>query len=221
MPNEINLNDNYFDNISNNYSASLSNEVVELERKVYIPLLPLEKMSDLVLGAYRYLGEYYWTKDDVYKAKKGNFYIPMMFPMVKYKSDSDDMPVEERETAPDTSYVINDDEKFVTKDYVKRNYVKLVIPRFIILQFSNVIPKGTRFNIACLGGNGRNSSIKITSIARTKPVDAGEFDDSLYETNGMKFDAVVELVKENLKKIREEEKRRKKEEVEWASKEGG
>jgi hypothetical protein len=37
----------------------------------------------------------------------------------------------------------------------------------------------------------------------------------------MKFDAVVELVKENLKKIREEEKRRKKEEAEWASKEGG
>ena len=44
----LNINNDYYGNISNNYSASLSTEVAILQRKVYLPLLPLEKLNDFV-----------------------------------------------------------------------------------------------------------------------------------------------------------------------------
>ena len=97
------------------------------------------------------------------------------------------------------------------------NYINLTIPRNIVLQFSNLIPKGTQFNITFLGGNDANYSAKITSVAKTVPIPKGEFNDSLYDTGGMSFAAVVSLVQSNLSKIAKEEARRRKEEKKYAN----
>ena len=207
----LNVNNDYFGNISNNYSASLSNEVAILQRKIYLPLLPLEKLNDFVLAAYRYLGESYWFKDDVFKAKEGNFYVPLLFPLIEDGESTDII-----NNAPRIQS-INEDQ-LESSRYVTRNYINLTIPRSIILQFSNVIPKGTEFNISFFGGNDSNYTTKITSVSKTVPIPKKEFDDSLYDTAGMSFAGVVSLVENNLKKIRKEEKRRQKEEEEYERK---
>ena len=210
----INRNNDYYKNIENTYSASLSNEIAILQRKVYLPLLPLEKISDFVLAAYRYLGKTYWFKDDVYKAKEANFYVSMIAPLVKNGESIDILHM-----APSTANVINGD--FQTSEYKTRNYVKLIIPRNIVLQFSNLIPKGTKFNVSFVGGSDANYAMKVVSVAETVEIPDGEWDDSLYDTTGMSFSAVVALVRSNLSKIDKEEKRRRKEEKKYAKAEEG
>lgn len=208
---EFNLNNDYYGNIDNNYSATLSNEIAILQRKVYLPLLPLEKISDLVLGAYRYLGKTYWFKDDVYEAKKANFYIPMLAPLVE---NGESMEI--IHSAPNTNNLENKND-LKTSKYSTNNYIELVIPRHIVLQFSNLIPAGTKFNVAFIGGNSSNYSIKITSVADTVKIPKGEWDDSTYNTNGMSLEAIIQLVQNNLKKIDTEEARRRKEEAKYAN----
>ena len=51
----------------------------------------MEKLSFNVLRAYEELGRSYWTKDDVYTSVLGNFYIPMMFPMVENSVESTEL----------------------------------------------------------------------------------------------------------------------------------
>ena len=209
-----NRNNDYYNNIENTYSASLSNEIAILQRKVYLPLLPLEKISDFVLAAYRYLGKTYCFKDDVYKAKEANFYISMIAPLVEDGESTDIIHM-----APNTTNIINGD--FQTSDYKTRNYVKLIIPRNIVLQFSNLIPKGTKFNVSFVGGSDSNYAMKIVSVAETVEIPDGEWNDSLYDTSGMSFSGIVSLVQSNLSKIDKEEKRRRKEEKKYARAEEG
>lgn len=203
-----NLNNDYYGNISSNYSASLSNEIAILQRKIYLPLLPLERLTDMVLTAYRANNRYYWFKDDVFKAMTGNFYISMIAPLVK-DGDSTDIIY----NAP---RIKSTEEKFPVSEYKTRNYVKLTIPRHIVLQFNNLIPKGTKFNVAFEGGNSSNYSMKITSVADTVSIPDNEWDDSLYKTYGMSQDAINALVKSNLEKLDKEEERRRKEEDKYA-----
>lgn len=205
---DMNLNNDYYGNISSNYSASLSNEIAILQRKIYLPLLPLERLTDMVLTAYRANNRYYWFKDDVFKAMTGNFYISMIAPLVK-DGDSTDIIY----NAP---RIKSTEEKFPVSEYKTRNYVKLTIPRHIVLQFNNLIPKGTKFNVAFEGGNSSNYSMKITSVADTVSIPDNEWDDSLYKTYGMSQDAINALVKSNLEKLDKEEERRRKEEDKYA-----
>lgn len=207
--NNINVNNDYYGNISNTYSQ-LSNEVAILKRKIYLPLLPLEKMTDMVIGAYRYLGKDYWYKDDVYEAKSGCFRIPLICPLIKDSEEAIDVI----HSAPQISGLVSEEE-LITKDYITCNYIPLIIPRDIIMQFSNLIPKKTQFNVTFMGGSSANYQIKVNSIAKTVSIPEGEWDDSLYDTKGMSFDAVVKLVKQNLEKIEKEEARRRKEEKKY------
>ena len=210
---DTNLNNDYYGNISNNYSASLSNEIAILQRKIYLPLLPLERITDMVLTAYRNNGRYYWFKDDVFKAEVGNFYVSMIAPLVK-NGDSTDILY-------DAPQIKTTDGEFPSSEYKTRNYVKLTIPRHIVLQFSNLIPKGTKFNVTFEGGNSSNYSMKITSVAETVDIPDGEWDDKLYETNGMDIIALTKLVESNLKRIEIEENRRREEEQKYAKLEEG
>ena len=110
---DMNLNNDYYGNISSNYSASLSNEIAILQRKIYLPLLPLERLTDMVLTAYRANNRYYWFKDDVFKAMTGNFYISMIAPLVK-DGDSTDIIY----NAP---RIKSTEEKFPVSEYKTRN----------------------------------------------------------------------------------------------------
>lgn len=196
----------FYGDIENVYSNSLNVEIAELQRKIYLPLLPLEKLTDQVLGAYRYNNTYYWTKEDKYTAMVGNFYIPMLTPLVENRESTEII-----NAAPKVNADIS------SSRYITSTYIELVIPRSIVLQFNNLIPKGTKFIVSFFGGNSRNDSIKILAVSDTVPIPAGEFDDSLYETYGMNFSSICSLVSNNLNKIKTEENRRRNEERQYAN----
>lgn len=202
-----NLNKSFFDEIGQKYSNRLSVEIAELQREIYLPLLPLEKMSIKVLQAYEDLGRSYWFKDDVYTAMEGNFYIPMLFPMVENTAESTELIHKE----PKTRNVSSTD-GYGTEQYVTRTFVILEIPRHIVMQFSNVIPKGTKFCIGFVGGSTNISEIKILSVAETIKKDETNLSvfDQVIDMTGLTQEQITEKVREDLALIDEETARRNK-----------
>lgn len=198
-----NLNRSYFDEIGYNYSNSLSLEVAELQRTIYLPLLPMEKLSIKVLQAYETLGRSYWFKDDVYTAELGNFYIPMMFPMVENTPES----IELIHNNPNTKNISTSNKGYGTEQYTTRSFVEIVIPRFIVMQFHNIIPRGTKFCVGFIGGKTDTESMKILSVAKTITTETTEFD-TVIDMAGLNQTVVTNKVRENLKKIDDETARR-------------
>lgn len=202
----INLNKSYFDSISHPYSESLSSEIAILQRKIYLPLLPLEKLSYKVLLAYDNAGRSWWTKDEVFTSVRGNFLIPMMSPLVENSTS-----IEVIHNAP-----VTESSNGATSQYVTRSYFELNIPRHIVLMFNNVIPAGTKFLASFIGGSTKEGNIVITSVVSTVPV-SGEFNDSLKDTTGMTQEAINTLVSKDLRLIDAEEEKRKKENISYAN----
>lgn len=202
---KVNLNTSFFDLIGTNYSDSLSIELAELQRTIYLPLLPMEKLSYKVLIAYEELGRSYWTKDDVYTSMIGNFYIPMLFPMVENTAESTEMIHKE----PKNRNVKSSDIGYGTEKYITRSFVELMIPKHIILQFNDTIPKGTKFNIGFIGGSTTLSSIKILSVAETITTEQTQFN-TVYDMAGLPQEIITNKVRSNLAIIDAETKRREK-----------
>ena len=200
-----NLNKSFFDEIGYNYSEALSFEIAELQRTIYLPLLPMEKLSIKVLQAYENLGRSYWTKDDVYTSVIGNFYIPMLFPMVENTAES----IELIHKNPNTRNISSNNSAFGTERYITKSFVELVIPRHIVMQFSNIIPRGTKFCIGFIGGNTNTNSIKILSVAQTVVTETTEFD-TIIDLAGLSQSIINTQVQKDLKLIDDETARRNK-----------
>jgi hypothetical protein len=163
--NNSNVNSSFYDRVSNSYSDSLSVEIAELQRTIFLPLLPMERLTYSVLAAYEDEGLPYWFKDEVYTSVLGNFYVPMLFPMVENPEESTDMV----HPAPENGHVIQDDperEPYTTEEYTTRTYVELIIPKYIVMNFTDTIPKGTKFIVGYVGGSNTIDSMKILSVAQ-------------------------------------------------------
>ena len=81
---------------------------------------------------------------DDYKNTKAKFYINILTPLVdKSKVNSTSKP------APATSKFNNNN--LNPSDYEQVNYIILTIPRYILMQFKDVVPAGTEFIINCIG----------------------------------------------------------------------
>src|SRR5574344_316267 len=87
----------------------------------------------------------------------GNFYIQTLFPLVE-NGESTEM----EHDAPTTKAVINGGIK--SSKYVERNYVSLMIPRYIALNFLGIIPKGTKCLVAMIGGSASLNNLSIIGI---------------------------------------------------------
>ena len=162
---ENNVSSSFYDRVSNSYSDTLSIEIAELQRTIFLPLLPMERLTYSVLAAYEDEGLPYWFKDEVYTSVLGNFYMPLLFPMVENPEESTDM----EHDAPDSGHVIQDDKKrspYKTEAYTTRTYVELIIPKYIVMNFTDTIPKGTRFVVGYIGGSNSIESMKILSVAQ-------------------------------------------------------
>ena len=81
---------------------------------------------------------------DDYENIKAKFYINIFTPLVN-KSET---RIEYR-SAPSTKIYNNN--KLNPSDYQQSNYITLTIPRYILFQFKNNIPKDTEFIITCIG----------------------------------------------------------------------
>jgi hypothetical protein len=81
---------------------------------------------------------------DDYENIKAKFYINIFTPLV----DKSETRTEYR-SAPSTKIYNNN--KLNPSDYQQSNYITLTIPRYILFQFKNNIPKNTEFIITCIG----------------------------------------------------------------------
>ena len=187
----------YFDNISEFYSDSLSVEIVELQRRILLPVLPREMISAPVLHAYNDLGFDFRTAEDLYTDMVGNFYTPMIFPLVE-NGKSTEMEFE----APSTENILNPDSGMETKEYLEHNYINLIIPKFIVEHFRKEIPRGTKFVAVFIGGSSSINSIKIIGVS-----EIGELKMSPYELKssvGMEYEEVLEMVSQDIEEANAE-----------------
>ncbi len=200
-----NLNSSFFDTVGSNYSENLSIEIGELQRTIYLPLLPMEQLSLKVLQAYEDLGRTFWTKDDVYESMIGNFYIPMLFPMVENIPESVEMIHKE----PSNRNIKASDIGYGTEKYITRSFIELLIPKHIILQFTDTIPQGTKFNIGFIGGSTSISNIKVLSVAEIIKTEVTPFN-TFYNLTGLPQATVTAKVQSDLELIDAENEKRKK-----------
>ena len=184
----------YFDNISDFYSNALSLEIATLQRRIILPLLPREKISSKVLVAYDELGYDYNLAQDVYGDVVGNFFVPMLNPLVEGLGVKS---VEMEFEPPSTENILNEDSGLETVPYVERNYINLVIPKHMTMNFRKTIPVGTQFIVGFVGGSGDINSIRILAVAGR----GEEYNPEDYELQslvGYDQETVTEIVAANI-----------------------
>lgn len=79
-----------------------------------------------------------------YKNISAKFYFNIFTPLVdKSKVNS------QFKSAPNINKYSNN--SLSTSDYQQSNYITLIIPKYMLYQFDNIIPKDTEFIITCIG----------------------------------------------------------------------
>ena len=64
--------------------------------------------------------------------------------------------------APSTANIISTN--FATAAYTERNFIALTIPKYILLNFKKVVPAGTKFLVAFVGGSTKIININIIGL---------------------------------------------------------
>lgn len=148
----------FYDNTSKgNYSDILAVEIAILQQDIELPELPEEKLTLDVLRQYEEEGKEYLFAQDEYVNMVGNFYIPVLFPLVE-NGESTELLFD----APSTANIISTN--FATAAYTERNFIALTIPKYILLNFKKVVPAGTKFLVAFVGGSTKIININIIGL---------------------------------------------------------
>lgn len=219
------------------YSSFLGTEVAILQRKIYLPLLPQERLGYGVLKAYDFMmkeemmpesefhPQSYWFKEDVYADfYEGNFYVPQLFPVLE-EAGTDPKEFEStlvKYNAPELH--IKGGNLATDGEYVKGNYIKLKIPKYIALQFNSTIPRNTEFTINFTGGHSQVDQLIITGVKSI-----GEYDDPWAQKEQVAYPGLYEeeeellelcdIILNNLEAIEEEEESRAEENAAFAKQE--
>ena len=159
----------------NDYYKNLVLEVGILLESIPLPPLPNDPLTLSTLESYAEQGKTYNLMQNCYTNKMGKFFIPSLFPLV----DKADGPEEFIYKAPRT-YKTNQSIVPI-KNYTEVNYLELIIPKYIVMQFRGSIPKDTVFLI---GFNGEEKEIRNINVIGL--YGAGIFYDTTTEedTNG-------------------------------------
>lgn len=147
-------------NQTRDYGEILAIEVAELQQEIELPELPDKEFEPLTLETLERFaeeGKEYKLMEREYENMIGNFYIPILFPLVE-NGESTELEFE----APSTGNILNG--SLASKPYVERNYLSLAIPKYIVMNFEKVIPKGTKFLVAFIGGNKSIENISIIGL---------------------------------------------------------
>lgn len=139
------------------YLDKLSIELAILQQDIILPEINTDPLTLSLLQELEEKGDYYKTPDSEYTNVIGAFYIPVLFPLVD-NSESTELEF----TAPSTKNIKNI--KFRTKSYVERNFITLTIPKYIVLNFKDKIPSGTKFLVGFVGGDYSIEDINIIGI---------------------------------------------------------
>lgn len=127
-------------------------ERVKLAEDIKLPVLPKYELTEdnLKLGPYDLIHQ-------LYTDMEGKFYIPIMTPLLK----NDGVSQIKKSKAPST---VGHKGNLKTSSYDSSNIVKLVIPKYILLNFIGKVPKGTEFIAASVGGSVSLDDMRIIGI---------------------------------------------------------
>lgn len=139
---------NYFENQSIPYA-----ERAVLAEDIELP----DTNNNNVSLSYLESNPEYKSQNTEYKDIEGKFYIYIMTPII----DKDEAK-EQTKKSPSTKGHTGDE--LTTSSYTSSNYVTLKIPKYILLNFSGKIPKGTEFIIVSIGGSMDLSNIRIIGV---------------------------------------------------------
>ena len=139
------------------YYEKLVLEIGILQEEIILPELPKEELSLPVLQEYASRGKNYNLMQNCYKNEIGKFYIPVLFPLV----DIADGPEEFLHNAPKKGNIVGDIQGI---QYTELNYIPLVIPKYIVMKFRDVIPKATKFLIGFSGEHKKISNLNVIGL---------------------------------------------------------
>lgn len=144
------------------YSAQGSSEISSIElailqQDIELPELPEEPLTLDTLEAYKEEGKEYKLMENEYTDMLGNFYVPILFPLIE-NGESTELEFD----APSTGNILND--SLASEGYIERNFISLVIPKYIVMNFKTVIPTGTKFLVSFTGDGTSLEDINIIGL---------------------------------------------------------
>lgn len=105
-------------------------------------------------------GEVYYPRTiELYEDMIGKFSVPILFPLGNNTGDP-----EEQDMFSEPRNIISDS-NLMTNPYQKSNYIELTIPKYIIMNFIDIIPKNTKFIICFIGESLDIEDIKIIGVS--------------------------------------------------------
>lgn len=131
-------------------------EVATLLEEILLPELPpfptMEEIhSDRV---------YYPRTIELYEDMVGKFSIPILSPLGNNTGEP-----EEEDIISEARNIVNESH-ITVNPFQKSNYVELVIPKYILLNFLEVVPAGTRFIVCFIGDSLDIEDIKVIGLVR-------------------------------------------------------
>lgn len=144
-----------------NYQSSIAAvERAILAQDIFLPATNTDKSISFKelesKGSYKIISAF-----DVYKDIKAKFYLTILTPLV----DKNDVAQKSNGSPLIRGQAKS---KLYTSGYTSSNYVELTIPKYILLQFKNKVPKGTEFLICIPGGGMDIDDIRIIGIYSIK-----------------------------------------------------
>ena len=149
----------FYSGISNYYSDALSIEKIKVHRPVILPPISEEFIDYKILEAYSEIGAQFILADDAYTDVIANFYPPLITPMVE-----DGECVVMKHDAPEIADIFSNEE-MVAENYDEINFIPLLIPKHIVMNFRREIPVGTEFIASFTGGTLSYGNIHILGVA--------------------------------------------------------
>ena len=103
---------------------------------------------------------YYPRTVELYEDMEGKFSVPIITPL----GDNTGEPVDDIAGAASARNIMNEGALQVST-YQESNYVTLNIPKYILLNFLEIVPKGTRFIVAFIGGSTNIGDIRVIGVS--------------------------------------------------------
>ncbi|MCM1215949.1 MAG: hypothetical protein NC548_15690 [Lachnospiraceae bacterium] len=145
-------------NEATEYSKELHIEKAILLEEIILPELPkFVSKGHHSHSGHSVIASPYSIK--IYHDEIGKFSIPILTPTNENYSDPYDGVVPTVSTGNITS-----DVPIVASSYVQSNYIELKIPRYIVLNFIDKIPKLTEFIVAFIGDSYEIDDVKIIGV---------------------------------------------------------
>lgn len=105
-------------------------------------------------------GEVYYPRTiELYEDMIGKFSVPILFPLGNNTGDP-----EEQDMFSEPRNIISDS-NLMTNPYQKSNFIELTIPKYIVMNFIDIIPKNTKFIICFIGESLDIEDIKIIGVS--------------------------------------------------------